>query len=110
MKKLVLLCLIAVACMMPVLVVAEAQAAPTWATVWVNNAGQNGSGKFAVLTDATGTMPTINATSFQFSNSYAPKTLLYTALKSMQSGQKVQVYLSNVVPGSQILALFALDN
>lgn len=104
----VVIVLIAVACIMPALIVQEAQAAAGWATVYVNKAGQAWDVKYAVCTDATGTMPALNAVYYPLTTTWDASAMLTTALTAMASGMKVQIYATDLATG-QIVAMFLLD-
>lgn len=105
--KIFLVLLIAVACIMPTLVPSQAQAA-TWITCYVNQTGQSGPTKYIQLTDATGTVPSINGTWFIISDGLGTgNVLLSTALTAMVSGMKVQTY-TNLTEYSSITVLYLL--
>lgn len=108
----VVIVVMAVACIMSTLTVPMAQAAgpdPGWATVWVNRTGQAWDTKYAICTDATGTMPLINATYFTISLEYDGNAILASALTAMASGMKVQIYVTDRATSSVIMAMFLTD-
>jgi hypothetical protein len=108
--KIFMVMVIAVTCILPTLAANEAQAAPMWVTCFVNGAGQGGGSKLIKVTDAKGVAPTINGTWFTISNTYGgAKDMLATSLTAMASGLKVQIYVSDTVPYSQVMSVYLLE-
>jgi hypothetical protein len=108
--QIVMVLLIAVICILPVLVVKQAQAAPAWAICYVNATGPGGASKYVQLTDANGSHPAIKKTWYSLSNSYsAANAFLATALTAMVSGMKVQVYVTDTAANSQVTTMYLMD-
>jgi hypothetical protein len=106
--KTVMVVMIAVACIMSVLPAKEAHAAFTWLTVYVNSTGQTGSQKIMTVTDATGTVPSVNRTTYRILATY-DNAILVTALSAMTSGMKCQIYVNAITENSIIYSCLLLD-
>lgn len=105
--KIVMVVLIAVAFILPAVVVNQAHAAETWADCWVHYAGSSAGIKIVMLTDVTYTTP-IFGTWFQLSATDG-NALLSTALTAIASGMKVKVWVTDVTPGSTVKSMLILD-
>jgi hypothetical protein len=108
--KTFLVVLIAAACLTPGLVVKEAQAAPAWYTVWVNNVGQENAARYATVTDATGTVPAIIASKYQLSDTYDSETMLFTASDAMATNMRAAIWIDLALPTPVIEGLLLMDH